>query len=131
MTDIETKAPEPPFATPDDLAARWHALTQEETERARTLIVDAGDLIMTQCPRWREASAATLRRVCCAMVKRAMLASDRAGVSQSTQTAGSFSESMSYSNPDGDLYLTSSERKSLGIGRARIGAKDMATGEMT
>ena len=41
---------------------------------------------------------------------------DRAGVSQSTQTAGSFSESMSYSNPDGDLYLTSAERKSLGKG---------------
>ncbi len=46
----------------------------------------------------------------------ALLASLRAGVSQSTQTAGSFSESMSYSNPDGDLYLTSAERKSLGKG---------------
>lgn len=115
MTDDE-KPPEPPFATPDDLAARWHPLTSDETERAHTLIGDASDLIMTQCPRWRGASDATLRRICCAMVKRAMLASDRAGVSQSTQTAGSFSESMSYSNPDGDLYLTSAERKSLGKG---------------
>ena len=115
MTD-DAKPPEPPFATPDDLAARWHPLTGDETERARTLIGDASDLIMTQCPRWRGASDATLRRICCAMVKRAMLASDRAGVSQSTQTAGSFSESMSYSNPDGDLYLTSAERKSLGKG---------------
>lgn len=115
MTD-DVKPPEPHFATPDDLAARWHPLTSEEKERAQTLIVDASDLIMTQCPRWRQASDATLRRICCAMVKRAMLSMDRAGVSQSTQTAGSFSESMSYSNPDGDLYLTSSERRSLGKG---------------
>ena len=106
----------PPFATPDDLAKRWHPLTQAEQATAKTLLDDASDLIMTQCPRWREASAATLRRIACQMVKRAMLSMDRAGISQSTQTAGSFSESSSYSNPDGDLYLTSAERKSLGKG---------------
>lgn len=116
MTDTETKPPEPPFATPDDLAARWHTLTQDERATAETLLGDASDLIMTQCPRWREASDATLKRIACQMVKRAMLAMDRAGVSQSTQTAGSFSESASYSNPDGDLYLTSAERRSLGKG---------------
>ncbi|MBM6699918.1 hypothetical protein H7U32_06280 [Bifidobacterium pullorum subsp. saeculare] len=115
MTDDE-KPPELPFATTEDLEARWHPLTESETSKARTLLADASDLIMTQCPRWREASDATLKRIACQMVKRAMLALDRAGVSQSTQTAGSFSESMSYSNPDGDLYLTSAERKSLGKG---------------
>lgn len=115
MTDDE-KPPEPPFATPDELAARWRPLFDGERETATTLLADASDLIMTQCPKWDKANEATLRRIACQMVKRAMLAMDRAGVSQSTQTAGSFSESMSYSNPDGDLYLTSAERKSLGKG---------------
>lgn len=114
----QPKEPEPPFAVAGDLAARWRPLLDAERETAETLLSDASDLIMTQCPRWREASATTLRRIACQMVKRAMIAMDRAGVSQSTQTAGSFSESMSYSNPDGDLYLTASERKSLGKGSA-------------
>ncbi|MBW3081971.1 Gp19/Gp15/Gp42 family protein [Bifidobacterium phasiani] len=126
MTD-ETKPPEPPFATPDDLAARWRPLTEAERTTAETLIVDASDLITTQCPRWRTASEATLRRIVCAMVKRSMINMDTAGVTQSTQTAGSFSESMSYSNPDGDLYLTASEKRSLGGGGSgqRIGSIDL------
>lgn len=109
-----TTTPEPPFATVTDLELRWRKLLSTEQTLASTLIDDASDLIVTQCPRWANASAATLTRVTCAMVKRAMLNMDRAGVTQSTQTAGSFSESASYSNPDGDLYLTSNERRSLG-----------------
>ena len=53
-----------------------------------------------------------------------------AGVSQHTETAGSYSESISYSNPAGDLYLTSAEKKSLGVGCQRAFSIDMATGEV-
>lgn len=126
MTD-DTKPLKPPFATTEDLEKRWRPLAESERVTASTLLADAGDLIVTQCPRWRRASEATLIRVSCQMVRRAMLNMDRAGISQSTQTAGSFSESMSYSNPDGDLYLTSNERRSLGGSGAgqRIGSIDL------
>nr|WP_236023770.1 Gp19/Gp15/Gp42 family protein [Bifidobacterium miconis] len=70
-----------------------------------------------------------MRRVCCAMVKRAMLNRDVAGVTQGTQTANGFTESYSYSNPDGDLYLTKSELRSLGCGVQRMWSIDLANGE--
>lgn len=106
-----------PFATPADLAARWHALTGEESERAGALLADASDLIRTVCADWDTRPEPTLTRVACQMVKRAMVGMELAGVSQTSQTSGPFSESFSYSNPDGDLYLTASERRSLGVGR--------------
>ncbi|KAB8289313.1 phage protein Gp19/Gp15/Gp42 [Bifidobacterium ramosum] len=121
--------PHPPFAVADDLVKRWRALTPDERETAETLLADASDKIMTDCPRWRESSEATLRRVCCAMVKRAMLNRDLAGVTQGTQTANGFTESYSYSNPDGDLYLTKSELRSLGCGVQRMWSIDLSNGE--
>ena len=67
----------------------------------------------------------------CAIVKRAMLASDDiAGVTQHSQTAGYYSESFSYSNPDGDLYLTRSEKESLG-GDGVAWAYDPTVGTVT
>ena len=53
------------------------------------------------------------------MVKRAMLADDTAGVQSATQTTGPFSDTVAYANPDGDLYLTASEQRSLGADRRR------------
>lgn len=118
------------FAEVSDLEARWHALTASERERAERLLDDASDLMRTTCPNWRNATDLTLERICCAVVRRAMLASDEtAGVSQHTQTAGSYSESFSYSNPDGDLYLTRSEKESLG-GDGAAWSYDPITGKV-
>ena len=78
MTDDE-KPPEPPFATTEDLEARWHPLTESETSKARTLLDDASDKIMSECPDWRRLRPATLRRVCCAMARRALTA-DATGI---------------------------------------------------
>ncbi|RYQ39381.1 Phage protein Gp19/Gp15/Gp42 [Bifidobacterium pseudolongum subsp. globosum] len=120
-----------PFAIVEDLEARWHALTSEERRRAERLLADASDLIRTSCPNWSRATPLTLERVACSIVKRAMLASDDiAGVTQHSQTAGSYSESFSYSNPDGDLYLTRSEKESLG-GDGVAWAYDPAVGTVT
>ncbi|NMM99331.1 Gp19/Gp15/Gp42 family protein [Bifidobacterium olomucense] len=133
--DIDTpvdpgmQVPSPPFALVADLEKRWHTLSDAEKLTAETLIEDASDKIMTDCPRWTEASEATLRRITCQMVKRAMLNPDMAGVSQGTQTANGFTESLSYSNPDGDLYLTAQERRSLGCGVQRMWSIDLANGE--
>lgn len=90
------------------------------------LLADASDLIRTTCPNWHTAGEGTLRRVTCAAVIRALQSGDMAGVTQSSQTAGPFSQSWSYSNPSGDLYLTKQEKRSLG-GTVRLGSIDMAT----
>lgn len=119
---------EKPFAQAGDLEARWHALTGEEYKLAEALLADASDLIRTTCPRWHTAKPATLKRIACMAVKRAMQAGpDMSGVTQSTQTAGSYSESLSYANPAGDLYLTTSEKEALG-GDGEAWAYDLTGG---
>lgn len=116
MTDLQ------PFATVADLEARWHDLTDGERVRAAVLLEDASDLIRTQCAAWESRDVATLRRVTCAAVKRAMLAASMGvpeGVSQTNTTTGPFSDGYTFANPGGDLYLLDSERRSLGMGRAK------------
>lgn len=118
------------FASVEDLEARWHALTTEEKAKASALLDDAADLIRTTCPAWAKAGQTTLKRISCAAVKRAMLAGDdTAGVTQHTQTAGSYSESYAYSNPAGDLYLTASEKEALG-GTGAAWSYDLADGSI-
>lgn len=113
-----------PFATISDLEEVWRTLDQADKTKAERLLAAASRKIRLQCPSWiqaEEAEPGICSDICCAMVKRAMLAADdTAGVSQHTETAGSYSESYSYANPTGDLYLTSAERADLdsaGAGR--------------
>lgn len=59
------------------------------------------------------------RMIVCKMVQRAMQSGGTEGaVTAVQQTAGPYSQSTSYANPQGDLYLTKTERKMLGLGRA-------------
>lgn len=70
-----------------------------------------------------EAEPGICKDICCNMVKRAMLAEETnpEGFSQGSQTTGPFADSWSYSNPNGDLYLTSSELADLdGAGSGRM-----------
>lgn len=115
------------FATTEALARRWRALSDVERERAEALLMDASVIVLTMCAKHGveiggdELQAQNLERITCEMVKRAMLSPvDQAPMSQFSQTAGSYSESGTYVNPTGDLYMTASERKSLGIGRQRM-----------
>ena len=123
----------PPFATTSDLEARWRTLTTAEKSQAGALITDASDIIVTTCPRYADASAATLTRITCAMVKRAMVSGDDAelGVSSSQQTAGPFNQSFQFANPLGDLYLTKAEKRQLGCGVQRAFSIDMTDGSVT
>lgn len=114
------------FATVDDVATRWRALSESETTRCTALLSDASDLIRTSCPNWQTASETSLRRVTCAAVIRALQSGDMTGITQSSQTAGPFTQSWSYSNPSGDLYLTKAEKKTLG-GTVQCGSIDMST----
>ncbi|MGN0080126.1 MAG: Gp19/Gp15/Gp42 family protein [Eggerthellaceae bacterium] len=56
--------------------------------------------------------------VCAAMVERALvpMCSDLLGATQATMSVASISQSVTYSNPSGDLYMTQTEREALGIG---------------
>ena len=110
------------FASPADVASRWRALSDSEVVRATVLIDDASSLIRDLCADWRDRSEMSLRRVTCAMVRRAMTSpagDDASGVSQQSMTAGPYTQQWTFSNPTGDLYLTKAERQSLGIDRQK------------
>ncbi|RBP98462.1 hypothetical protein CRD60_00940 [Bifidobacterium aemilianum] len=106
------------FASSSDLKDRWPNMM--DATLADTLLEDASQLIRDTCPGWAEASEETRRSIACSMVKRAMIAGeDSAGLSARQENAGPFSQSWTYSNPTGDLYLTKSEKARLGQGRQR------------
>ena len=116
------------FAETSDLESSWRALSDVETERAETLLLDASVKILTMCEQSgvtidaeNEVQAHNLMAVTCEMVKRAMLTPvDVAPTTSYSQSAGGYSESFAYANPNGDLYLTSAEKKLLGIGKQRM-----------
>ena len=64
-----------------------------------------------------------LSTVCMDVVRRAMdVPEGMGGVDTYSQGAVGYSESFKYANPGGDLFLKASERRALGIGRARVGS---------
>lgn len=122
-----------PFATATDVADRWRTLTSTEALIADTLAFDASDMIRS---RWPDVdariaagtlSAASLTRVVASMVKRAMIVGDSEGLESRAQTAGPFSVSDKFTNPNANLYFTAEDVRLLG-GRAarRAFAVDLA-----
>ena len=114
------------FATTADLEEIWRTLDGTDRAKAERLLAAASRKIRLQCPSWmqaEEAETGICKDICCNMVKRAMLAEETnpEGFSQGSQTTGPFADSWSYSNPNGDLYLTSSELADLdGAGSGRM-----------
>ncbi|SCQ72774.1 Hypothetical protein PFR_JS17-2_2045 [Propionibacterium freudenreichii] len=107
--------PELPFATVSDLESRWRSLSKDEHTRAEALLDDASGLIVDTCPRWEQASPATLRRVTCSVVRRAMAADDEdIGATSLMDVTGPFTTQRAYSSPAGDLFLTKAEKAALG-----------------
>lgn len=119
----EAPATPEPFATADDLAARWRALSDAEEARATVLLGDASAYLRATCSgvdtriESGDLDSAVVLAVVVGMVKRAMLASETAdGVGQQSQTAGPFQTSLTFTNPTGALYLTKADRRLLGCG---------------
>lgn len=113
------------YAAVADIEARWRTLSADEQARAAVLLDDAAailDALVTVDPT-DEKQAELLKQVSCSMVIRSMSAteSDAFGVSQTSMTAGPYSQSWSYSNPSGDMYLTKLEKRLLGITSSYIG----------
>lgn len=116
-----------PFATVSDLEARWRGLSEAEQDRAAVLLADASALIRDTVPGWERVSEQTLRAICCAVVRRAMSVDVDLpdGVSSFNETAGPFSQQMSFANPTGDLYLTRAEKARMGVGVATAASIDL------
>lgn len=117
-----------PFATVEDLEARWRGLSEAETRRAEALLEDASDLIRTLVPDWESLGEGLLKRVTCQVARRAMLAADVGEVSSMQETTGPFSTQVSYANPQGDLYLTRLEKLQLGLIRHGAFEVDLLAG---
>lgn len=108
------------FATASDLESRWRKMDPAEQARATELLKDASAIILAalkqahiNVDKQDEVQAANLVRVSCAMVQRAMAQGDG---EQQHAWGGNLA-----ANPSGDLYLSRADRRSLGIGGARIG----------
>lgn len=105
-----------PFATVEELKARWPDMPAGSEDHANTLLEDASQFILDMVPSSADAKESTRRRVVCAVVRRSMAASTHEGVNQASFTTGPFTVSQSPTNPHGDFYLTKNEKRALGDG---------------
>lgn len=107
-----------PFASVEELKARWPDFPVGGEVYAGTLLEDASQFILDTVPTAADASEATRRRIVCAVVRRAMPVED-AGIESIQHSAGPFAETVKPTNPNGDFYLTKQEQKALGSGAQR------------
>lgn len=109
------------YATVENLQAGWRELSSEEVTTATELLARASRKCRAEVPsldaRITNAliDADLVGDIVCDMVKRAMSSVD-AGLTQVSETAGPFTQSRTFSNPSGDLYLTKAEKRQL-VGR--------------
>ena len=110
-----------PFATVEQYEARYGAVDNEA--QLETLLSDASAFIASQAgfsAPTSDVGTANLVRVTCAVVHRSLMSGSWAGLSNVSQSADGYSASATIYNPGGDLFLTSQEKKSLGIGGSRV-----------
>lgn len=124
-----------PFATNADVKARWPSFPTGEETYADTLCGDASRNIRN---RWNDVDARIasgaldaedVKQIVAYMVKRAMRNENSDGVEEETTTVGPFGESRKYSNPDGNLYFTAQDIKTLdGKPEKRAFTVDLSSG---
>lgn len=115
------------FADVSDIESRWRTLNSGERDRATALINDASAMLsslVADIDVSDEEQMQLLNIVCCNMVIRAMSATeaDSYGASNMSMTAGPYTQSWTYSNPTGDMYITKFEKRLLGITSGYIGS---------
>lgn len=110
------------YATPADLEARWRALTPEEAEMARSLLADASALLDA----WgANGTDALMTAACCEMARHAMCARADSFALDGADAADS---AFAAAEPAGDLWLSRSTRRALGIGGGRCSSVPCAEG---
>ena len=90
-----------PFATVEELKARWPDMPAGAEEHAEVLLEDASQFILDVCPSAADVLEGTRRRIVCSVVRRSIEAqsSPGAGMSQFQATTGPFTNSFTPSNP--------------------------------
>lgn len=130
-----------PLATHEDLERRWHTLTDSERAQADELLADASEIMRnclsaypeTSSPDWWRSHERLLTVFCCQMVRTAMqqqVAGVPDGATQMTETTGPFTNSYSWSSPDGYLRFTDDMLRKLGLGGQRAFSISMDSGEV-
>lgn len=107
-----------PYATIDDLQAGWRDLTDDEAQRAETLLARASVYLDGVVERYhidKAAKADALRIVACDLVQRKFEAATATALSSMTQTAGAFSETLSYFRPRKSWELYPEDLELLGV----------------
>lgn len=126
-----------PFATVTDLEIRWRPLTSDtERARAEAILDDVSDMIRAEYQRWQTCTPETLRRVTVQVAKRALAAGDvpagaHGTLASESETTGPFTRQYTYSNPNGDLYLTKADRRALRGGAGAYSIDLLATRDQT
>lgn len=105
------------YATADDVAAGFRTLTADETEKAAVLCLEAAVLIDSTATK---ADEDVRKLVTCRMIRRALGSGSSQsvpyGATQGSLTAGPYSQQWTYgSGSSGELYLSSQEKKLLGL----------------
>lgn len=122
-----------PFADEAVLADGWRPLTDAEAIRAPVLLAKASRIVRSEIPSVdarilaETLDQALVADVVCDMVRRVLAVPvDQQPASQVQQTAPGFSIGVTYSNPDGAMYMSKAERRRLGTGQ-RASTVDMFT----
>lgn len=116
---------EAPFASVAELEAFWRVLTPAEKSRANVLLPMASDRLRVMANKvginLDEKAAeypfkSTVQWVVMESVKRAISTpTDTPPVNQFSQTAGPYSQNLTFTNPSGDLWFKKSELQALGL----------------
>lgn len=112
------------YATIEDYELRYGTLSGDDKKKVEILLSDSTAIILANGGKKEPTdNKQAYVAVSCAMVHRVVISPSwgSLGVTQHSQTAGSFTESYSFGNPNGDLYLTKSEKRTLGLTSMKIG----------
>ncbi len=114
-----------PLAETYDIEARWRQLTVDETPRAYALLGDATAMIYQAFRKGNKdikaVDPALLRMVCVNMVCRVLDGGTDTGLySAKTQTAGVYSQTLTYAQAGNSLYISRREKSMLGLSGSRI-----------
>lgn len=115
-----------PYASKEELAAFWRPLTDAESSRADTLLPLASNRLRGRAETLgidldakvaaSEVYKSNVQYVVMESVKRALLTpTDAPPANSIQQTAGPYSENITFTNPSGDLWFKNTELEEIGL----------------
>lgn len=128
------------YATPEEVAALWRALSQEEKDRVARLLPVVSDSLRQEAKNRRrdldkmiedgEVLQSVVKSVTVDIVARAIMtptttAGDMGPMSQFSQSALGYTMSGTFLVPGGGLFIKDAELARLGLRRQRIGVIDL------